>query len=364
MWFERMTIEDWFDTHQFRVKYDIGESAVRFHDMGSLHIPLDKVELRYGHHTGEPGLREEIATDYPGLSPAQVLVTSGAGEAIFCIFAALLKPGDHVIVEHPNYPQLYTVPRGLGCEVDLFTLDFDAAFKPDFDRLEAMIRPDTKMICFTHPNNPAGSMITPAELQRLVALAEKHDCLLLFDETYAALDFDKTLPSAATLSPNAVIVSSMSKSYGLPGIRIGWLATQNQALLDAVLVMREQVTITNNALGEYIARDVLGRRGEFLEQARAQISRNREIVTDWIVGRDFIEWVYPAVGVVAFPRFTIELDYDEVYRQLAEEQETFVVPGRVFEYDNRHFRLGFGSLESHIREGLSRLDQVVAGLTA
>lgn len=363
MWFERMTIEDWFDTHQFNVKYDIGESAVRFHTLDALNISLDEVELRYGHHTGDPGLREVIAADYPGLDAGQVLVTSGAGEAIFCIFTALLKPGDHVIVEHPNYPQLYTVPQGLGCEVDLLTLRFEDQFRPDFDKLEAMIKADTRMICFTHPNNPAGSMITPAQLQRLAVMAEKHDCILLFDETYAALDFDQTLPSAAALSPNVVIVSGMSKSYGLPGIRIGWLATTNQAILDQVLIVREQVTITNNALGEYIAKDVLERKHEFLNRAREQIETNKTIVTDWINDRDYIEWVYPEVGVVAFPRFTIDIDPEEAYRKLAVEQATFVVPGRVFEYDNRYFRLGFGSLQEHIHQGLKRLDTVVEELS-
>lgn len=364
MWFERMSIEDWFDTYQFRVKYDIGESAVRFHQLGDLQIALDQVELRYGHHAGDPALREVIAADYPGLSPDEILVTSGAGEAIFAIFTALLKPGDHVIVEHPNYPQLYTVPRGLSCDVELFTLKFENQFRPDLDALEAMIRPDTKMLCFTHPNNPAGSMITLAELERLVALAEKHDCILLFDETYSALDFSRSLPSAATLSPNVVIVSSMSKSYGLPGIRIGWLATRNRRLLEQVLIVREQVTITNNALGEHIALNVLQRKGEFLSRARAQIDHNKAIVADWMEQRDFVEWVYPEVGVVAFPRFTIDIDPERAYRKLAEEQATFVVPGRVFEYEARYFRLGFGSLTEHVTEGLARLDQVVQELSA
>ena len=184
MWFTRMSLEEWFDAYQFVTEYDIGESAIKYLTVEDLDIDLSQAQLRYGHHTGRPSLRACIASGYEGLSPENVVVTSGASEANFAVVAALLKPGDHVIVEHPNYPSLYEVPRSLGCDVSLFHLKFENQFRPDLDELESMIRPDTKLISLTHPNNPAGSIISEKEMERVIRMVEEHGIFLLFDETY------------------------------------------------------------------------------------------------------------------------------------------------------------------------------------
>ena len=116
MWFKRMTLEEWFDDHQYQIDHDIGESAVKFLTVGDLGVDLQQVQLRYGYHLGRPDLRACIAEQYPGFSGEDIIVTTGASEAIFSIVATAVQPGAHVIVEHPNYPSLYTVPRGLGCD--------------------------------------------------------------------------------------------------------------------------------------------------------------------------------------------------------------------------------------------------------
>jgi aspartate/methionine/tyrosine aminotransferase len=364
MWFERMTLEVWFDEYQYAVDCDIGESAVKFRRLGDLGIDLGNVPLRYGHHTGLPELRSLLAADYPGLSADEVLVTAGGSEAIYAINASLLRPGDHVIVEHPNYPSLYDIPRGLGAEVSLFPLRFEDGFRPDLDRLEAMITPRTKLVSFTHPNNPTGSMISSAELERLVAITEKHGIHLLFDETYRELNFTCQLPPAATLGPRVISLSTMSKCYGLPGIRIGWMATHDRALLDAVLTAREFLTITNNALGEVIAAHVLRRKREFLERASSAVERNRAIASKWVEGHEHVEWVRPEAGVVGLPRLKdhVKVDPEAVYRRLAREYRTFTIPGRCFELDNRYFRLGFGATEAEIQKGLANFDRALADL--
>ena len=274
MWFKRMTLEVWFDDYQYEVEYDIGESAVKYLAVEELDLDLQKVPLRYGYHTGKPPLKACIAEQYPGFSGQNIVVTTGASEANFSVVSAIVKPGDHVIIEHPNYPSLYEVPRSLGCQVSLFTLAFENEFKPDLDKLKHMITPQTKLISFTHPNNPTGSMISEAELNALVELVEEHGLYLLFDETYRAMDFANSLPPAASLSDRVISISSMSKCYGLPGIRIGWMATKARFLLDSVLTIREQVSITNNALGEEIAWHVLQRKEAFLQHAKTHIEIN------------------------------------------------------------------------------------------
>jgi aspartate/methionine/tyrosine aminotransferase len=310
MWFKRMTLEVWFDDYQYEVEYDIGESAVKYLTLDQLDIDLIKVPLRYGYHTGRPLLKALIAEQYPGFSGENIVVTTGASEANFCVVAALVAPGDHVIIEHPTYPSLYEVPRSLGADVSLFTLEFDNGFKPDLDKLQDMITPNTKLITFTHPNNPTGSMITEDELRDLVSLVDEHGIHLLFDETYRAMDFKNSLPPAATLSPNVTSIASMSKCYGLPGIRVGWVATQNKPIIDAVLTIREQVSICNNAVGEVIALHVLERRDAFLHSAQTHIATNRSTVSQWVDHNESLDWVYPEVGVVSFPRLKPDILQD------------------------------------------------------
>jgi aspartate/methionine/tyrosine aminotransferase len=362
MWFERMTLEVWFDAHQYRVEHDIGESAVRYSSVADLGFDLGAVPLRYGHHAGRPDLRELIAGRDSGIAPDDVVVTTGASEANFAVVGALVRPGDHVLIEHPTYPSLYEVPRSLGCDVDLFTLRYEDGFRPDLDRVEAAMRPNTKLISFTHPNNPTGSMIGPGDLEALVGIAERHDCYLMFDETYREMSYPEPLVTAATLSERAITISTMSKTYGLPGIRIGWVTSRDRSITDATLAIREQITITNNAVGEEIAVGVLEQREEWLARTREHVAGNCDLAAAWIDTQDRLEWVYPEAGVVGFPRFRAGIGFDpeDVYRSLVEDYRTFVVPGRCFEMDNRHFRLGFGSTRDNLEAGLANLGKAIA----
>jgi len=362
MWFKRMELEIWFDKYQYEIDYDIGESAVKTLDVKDLDIDLSEISLRYGYHRGRPELRERIAGQYPGLKEENIVVTTGASEANFLVVSALVKPGDHVIVEHPNYPSLYEVPRSLGCSVELLTLSFEQDFKPDLNTLENKITPKTRLISLTHPNNPTGSMISGEELQSLIELVESRGLYLLFDETYRDMtSAEQILPPAASLSPRAISISSMSKCYGLPGIRTGWLASQDKFILDSAVAIREQVSISNNALSEEIALSVLSRREEYLQRARERIDNNRTVVADWMQKQKDFEWIYPEAGVVCFPRTRshVQTDNEKLYRALAEKYRTFVVPGRCFEMNNRHFRIGFGGDEEKIKKGLDHLTKAM-----
>ncbi|MCJ7581945.1 MAG: aminotransferase class I/II-fold pyridoxal phosphate-dependent enzyme [Candidatus Aminicenantes bacterium] len=362
MWFRRMELEDWFDTYQYEIEYDIGESAVKTLGVKDLNIDLNEIIFRYGYHKGRPDLRKIIASSFTGFSPENIIVTTGASEANFVVIASLVKPGDHVIVEHPNYPSNYEVPRSLGCDVDLYTLRFENEFRPLASELEAKITPRTKLISLTHPNNPTGSKISREELQKIIDIAESKDIHLLFDETYREMDFENSLPPAATLSPKVISISSLSKSFGLPGLRFGWLATQDQDVLRAALAVREQVSIANNALSEEIALRVLMEKDRYVDMAKQRIHKNRGIVADWINQQENFEWVCPEAGVVGFPRIKnhVDVEPEKLYRHLVEQYKTFVVPGRCFEMDPRHFRLGFGGESEKIKIGLNNLNKALA----
>ena len=362
-----MELEIWFDKYQYAIDYDIGESAVKTLTVKDLDIDLDKVLLRYGYHTGHPNLRDAIARQYPGLSGDNVVVTTGASEANFVVISALVKPGDHVIVEHPNYPSLYEVPRSLGCDVSLYTLRFENRFRPDLDELERKITPQTKLVSLTHPNNPTGAMISEEDLRKIIELVESYDTFLLFDETYRHMASDENiLPPAASLSPKVISIASMSKCYGLPGIRTGWLATKNPFILDSAVAIREQLSISNNSISEEIALSVLRRKDKFLADARGRIDLNRELVADWMSQQSDVEYIPPEVGVVCFPKIKkhINVNPEEVYRLLAEKYRTFVVPGRCFEMDERHFRIGFGANPGEIKRGLANLNNALTELSS
>jgi aspartate/methionine/tyrosine aminotransferase len=202
-------------------------------------------------------------------------------------------------------------------------------------------------------------MISEQELRRLIAFAESKRIYLLFDETYRHLTFGEKLPPACTLSPWAISLTGMSKCYGLPGIRIGWLATRSQEILDGVLAVREQVSITNTALSEAIAIEILKRREEFLSKARTHVENNFAIAREWMRTQQWLEWIPPAGGVVFLPRIRKEWpgDPENLYTTLAGEHGVFVIPGRCFELDNRFFRLGCGATSAELTKGLEIIGQ-------
>jgi len=361
MWFRRMPLEEWFDTYQYEVEYDVGESAVKFLTFEDLNIDLGRLPLRYGYHLGRPDLRNVIAKQFDGLSLENVAVTTGASEANFTVVASIISPGDHVIIEHPNYPSLYEVPRSLGCRVSLYSLNFENDFELNIDELRNLIDPETKLISLTYPNNPTGAVISEKMLNEVIKLVESYNIFLLFDETYRELAFGKPLPWAASLSPNVISISSMSKSYGLPGIRIGWLACRDKSVIDEVLAVREQVTITNAAISEEIALSVLERKDEFLKRARNHVRKNFQIVAGWIEKQEELEWIPPKAGVVCLPGIKSKKikEPEKLYRLLAEKYKTFVIPGRCFEMDNRFFRLGYGGTTEELKKGLENIKKAL-----
>lgn len=225
-----MPLEDWFDTYQYEVNYDIGESGVKYLSLGALGEKPREVQLRYGHHRGSPELRSMICEQYDSLGPDRICVTTGSSEANFAVIASLVDRSDHMIVEHPNYPSLYEVPRSLELSHDLLPLVYEEGFKPNLKKLEELMKPNTKLVTLTHPNNPTGSVISEQSLREVLQLVESHGAYLLHDETYRELSFGKPPPPAATLSDRAISMTTMSKAYGLPGIRIGWIAGPKQLI--------------------------------------------------------------------------------------------------------------------------------------
>ncbi len=320
---------------------------------------LGRVLLPYGDHLGAARLRALIAED-GALSPDHVLVTAGAASALFIVATALLEPNAHALVCAPNYATNLETPRAIGANVETVELRFEDDWHLDLERLASRLRPDTRLVSITYPHNPTGSMITRDELDALVALVESHPTAhLLVDETYRELAYADPLPMATTLSPRVLAVSSMSKTYGLPGLRVGWLTCSDDRLMETFLAAKEQIFICGAVLEEELSARVLERRSAVLSLVHAKTRKHLAVVRDWIDGHELFEWVEPEAGVVCFPRIRpeIDVDIDDFYRALLEEHGTYVGPGHWFDQDRRFFRLGFAwPGEEELERGLEGLD--------
>lgn len=328
-----------------RIRFNLAESSVADTPLRDLAVPLDDLVLLYGDHLGRPGLRARIADGGDGLSPDDVLVTPGAATALFIIATALLDAGDHLVVVRPNYATNLETPRAIGADIGHLDLSYGDGWAVDPDRIAAMLTPRTRLVSLTNPHNPTGQVIPDATLRAVLDLVEHHpQARLLVDETYREMTFGGPGPMAATLSERAISVSSLSKADGLPGIRIGWLATRDRPLFERFLAAKEQILITNSVVDEAIAEVAMARRDERLTRIRSDIAEALETTRRWMAGQDDLEWVEPQGGVVGFPRFRAEarVDVDAFYRTLLDEHGTVVGPGHWFDQPRRHFRLGYG----------------------
>lgn len=341
-----------------RIRYNLSESSIADQKLSDTGLSLPDVTLFYGEHRGDKALRALIAAQDNGISSDDVLVTAGAAGALFIISTSLLSAGDHLVVVRPNYATNIETPRAIGCAISYVDLAFEDGFAIDIERVAAAILPSTKLISVTCPHNPTGTMMKRTDLDALVALAEKHGCRLLVDETYRDLSYGHRLPTAASLSPRAISVASLSKAFGIPGIRIGWLVTRDPELQETFLAAKEQIGICGSVIDEVIARSMLERRDAFLGALLPEMARRRDIVQAWIDREPLVDWVRPEGGVVGFPRLNVDagFDLDAFYIRLLEKHGTYVGPGHWFEMPKRFFRVGFGwPTAAELRGGLDAI---------
>ncbi|MEO8208619.1 MAG: pyridoxal phosphate-dependent aminotransferase [Chloroflexota bacterium] len=344
-----------------RIRFNLAESSVHDRTLESIdpNLParLAKVVLAYGDHLGLPELRARISAPW-SVSPDEIIVTPGAAAALFMVNTTCVRRGDHVVIARPNYATNVETPRAIGADVTYLDTTWGDGWLVTADAVSAAMTDRTALVSLTSPGNPTGAVLAEAELRAIVEVIERHPTArLLVDETYRDLTFGTMTTPAVSLSPRIVGVSSLSKAYGIPGIRIGWLATRDPSLLETLLAAKEQIVIANSVVDETIALAALEARNTWLPETRAAMLRARDTVATWIEDSPF-EWIGPGGGAVGFPRPRpeVEIDVDRFYERLFKDHGAVVGPGHWFEQSRRSFRLGFGwPVEGELAGGLAAL---------
>jgi aspartate/methionine/tyrosine aminotransferase len=321
---------------------------------------FDRLPLSYTPTWGGQRLLDAIAATYDEVDREHVLTFAGAEEGIFWAMQQLVGPGDHAVVVVPTYQATESVPLAAGADVSGLALDPADGWALDLDRLRELLRPDTRLVAVNFPNNPTGALPDRATFTALVELCEERGIRLFSDEVYrgAEPDPDRTLPQAADLSPTALSLNVMSKSYGLPGLRIGWIACRDRTVLESLERGKHYTSICNSAPSELLAAIALRNRDAIHARVRSLIARNvplfEAFFTDW---PELFEWEAPQAGCVCFPRYRGPGSVDDLCRELVERLGVVLLPGSVF-------RSGLASVPvDRFRVGVAR-EGLEAGLAA
>jgi aspartate/methionine/tyrosine aminotransferase len=345
-------LERYFDQYEFTARYLLSCSdcepmaladLLGMADADSRRL-WDQLKLAYTHTSGHPLLRERIAEIYPELDPQNILVLAPE-EGIFLFMETILAPGDHVVCIFPGYQSLYALARAKGCEVSTWRLEEGQGWQLNLNQLDELMRPDTKLVVVNFPHNPTGFLPTNAQFQILIDRVRASGAYLFSDEMYRFLEFDAAarLPAACERYEKAVSLGGLSKSFGLPGLRLGWLATRDRDLLAGVKKLKDYTTICNSAPGELLGLMAVGARKEIVDAQRARLGRNMTALEAFMQthGERF-SWHRPAAGSVCFPRMHRTGDTQVFCETLVEKAGIMLVPSAMFDYGHHHVRIGFG----------------------
>jgi aspartate/methionine/tyrosine aminotransferase len=351
---EDFELERFFARYEFAVRHLLCASDVEGWPMADLLALADDetaalwrtLHLGYTEAQGHPLLRREIATLYEGIAPDEVLVFSGAEEAIFVTANVLLGPGDHAIVAWPAYQSLHEVARSTGAEVTLHELHASEGWAIDIERLRSQVTPRTKLIVINAPQNPTGALPDPATMRAISGIAADAGATLMVDEVYRFLEHVDAIdrpPAGADLGPHAVSVGVMSKSFALAGLRIGWIATRDTQLLDRAARFKDYTTICASAPAEILSLVALRARARVLARSRGIVDANLATLDAFFerqAGR--IGWIRPRGGPVGFPELRAGVPIDRFAEDLLAAEGVLIAPASIFGHPGNRFRLGFG----------------------
>jgi aspartate/methionine/tyrosine aminotransferase len=353
------SLERYFARHEFSARYLLSCSDCEPVSMTELLAMADpesldlwsNLKLAYTESAGLPLLREAIAGIYDGLTADDIRVMAPE-EGIFLTMHALLSPGDHVVCTFPGYQSLYELARSIGCRVSMWEPAEEQAWHFDVRQLENLLEERTRLVVVNFPHNPTGALPDADEFAAMIDLVKHNGAYLLCDEMYRFLELDTPapLPAACRQYDRAISLGGLSKSFGLPGLRIGWTATRDRDVLDRIGMLKDYTTICNNAPGEILALIALRSRQTLIAPHRVRIKQNILTLADFVkCHSDFLQWHPPQGGSICFPRMTPSVDTFAFCETLVARTGIMMVPSRLFDYGDHHVRFGLG------REGFDQI---------
>jgi aspartate/methionine/tyrosine aminotransferase len=364
-------LEEFLGQWEFSVRYHLTASdaqSMTIEELLALGGDEDRegfarLSLAYIDTWGTENLREAVAGTYDNVDAGHVLAFGGAEEALFWAIQELVGPGDHAVVTVPCYQSMETVTLATGAEVSPLLMRREKGWALDIDELRALLRPNTKLVAVNYPNNPTGYVPDEATFCELAALCEVRGIRLFCDEVYRGIELDaeRTLPQAADLSETAVSLNVASKSYGLPGLRVGWLACRDRGLLERLEKRKHYTSICNAGPAEYLAAVGLRNRETIWDRNRGIVRHNLPLFQDFFARwTELFDWQPPMGGCVCFPRYKGAGGVEDFCRRLLEKEGVLVLPASIYQSElaetpTDHFRVGLGRLG--LEEGLEAFDR-------
>jgi capreomycidine synthase len=355
-------LEHWMREYYFDTEIDIGSSGVRNFSFGEIRSllrmtseELDAVVFQDSTTLGEPGLRTAIAERWGNGDPDCVMITHGSSEAIYLIINALVQPGDKMIVLDPSYQQLFSIAESLGCELKRWRLHFNQEYRPDITELKRLLCPQTRAVVVNFPHNPTGASISIDEQKELISTVSRVGSYLVWDAAFADITYKRApLPYPNLQYERSISIGTLSKSYGLPGLRVGWIIGPPD-ILNRCAHLRDYITLHLSPLTEFIALRVIRGADTLLSSRLAEARQNLSILERWVSDhQSIVKWAPPEGGVCALPQLCSVSDVEAFCRHLAKAHSVLLVPGTCFNR-SEHVRLGFGSSSKNLNEGLTRL---------
>lgn len=363
--------ERFFAKHEFSAPYLLCSSdcesltIAELLEMGNFHPDsLATLRLGYTESQGSPTLRKRIASQYRNIKPDQVIGLAAPEEGVFLTMHSLLEAGDHVVVLTPCYNSLLNIAEHIGCRVTEWSLQetHDPAggfgkWQLGLDRLRQLVSARTKLVILNFPNNPTGYLPSAAEWQEIVDIVARQRAWLFSDEMYRGLEYrkDAILQAGCDLYDRAISLAGLSKVHGLPGLRVGWLALQDETLREQISTWKDYTTICSSAPSELLGEIALSIEDKLIERSQSIIRTNLATANSFFQRWDsFFQWNQPQAGSVAFARIR-NGSAKEFAEQLLAEQGVLLLPSSVFRFGDQHLRFGFGRV--NFPEGLGRLGQ-------
>jgi len=365
-------VEQWMNEFETQCRHNLGETCVASLTVNELltlagerDTFLDQVlalKLTYGEIKGTDRLRAAVASLFESRSADEVLITHGAIGANSLVYQALVSAGDQVVSVVPTYQQHYSIPESLGAEVRRLSLREENGYLPDLDELRELVTSSTRLIAFTNPNNPTGSLMEAACLKEIVAIADRVGAYVLADEVYrgTAQEHDALTPSVTDLYPRGISIGSMSKAFSLAGVRLGWICGPIDVLA-AAEVHRDYNTISVGMIDDLLASMALEHQDSILARSRRIVRQNLQALDRWVQAEPGISYVKPRAGTVTLLKYDFEMPSRELCVRLVREAGVLFTPGSAFEREGT-VRIGYANTIDVLEAGLEETSRFLSAL--